>query len=292
MPQYDIISRINEKFDSMSKGQKAIARFILENYDKAAFMTASRLGDRVGVSESTVVRFAILLGYDGYPKLQKSLQEMIRNKLTSVQRIEMTSEMDQSAILQTVLKADMQNIRLTIEEVDNEVFNNVVDAILKARKVYSLGVRSSEPLAQFLAHYLNYIVDNVQLVTLGINDVYEHFLRLSEKDLCIGISFPRYSMRTLEGMNFAKETGATVVAITDSHNSPLADVANYTLIARSDMASFVDSLVAPLSLINALLVAVGCQRRDEVSEYFNKLESLWSKHSVYSIKDSGEEQQL
>lgn len=285
MEHQDIMRRIEEKFETMSKGQKRIARYILEYYDKAAFMTALKLGDKVGVSESTVVRFANLLGYDGYPRLQKALQEMIRNKLTSVQRIEMTTDMNQSKILSTVLKADMQNIRLTIEEINEDVFSQAVEEILKARRVYILGVRSSEPLAEFLAHYMNYIIDNVQLVSLGVNDVYEHFIRLTPEDVCIGISFPRYSSRTVGGMRYAREKGAKVIVVTDSKNSPVAEYADYSLIARSNMASFVDSLVAPLSVINALLVALGSQRKDEVSASFSQLETLWRLHSVYSSEN-------
>jgi DNA-binding MurR/RpiR family transcriptional regulator len=285
MENISIIKRIQDQFASMSKGQRAIAQYIQENYDKAAFMTAHKLGQKAGVSESTVVRFANLLGYTGYPKLQKSLQEMIRNKLTSVQRIEMSSSMPQDEILWNVLKSDMINIRNTIEEIDAQAFDQVVSAILNANRVYVLGVRSAEPLAQFMAHYLNYIVDNVQLVTLGLNDIYEQLIRLTQSDVCIGISFPRYSARTVEGMRYAQEQNATVVAITDSNHSPLAEIADFTLLAKSDMVSFVDSLVAPLSVINALLVAAGNQRKDTATDYFSKLEGLWGLHSVYSLKD-------
>jgi len=253
-PKQDLINRINSSYKKMSKGQKLIAEYILNNYDKAAFMTASKLGIKVGVSESTVVRFANLLLYDGYPRLQKALQELIRNKLTTVQRIEMSSDLNQSIVLRTVLKADMNNIRLTIDEIDNDVFDEIVNEIFHAKQVYVLGLRSSAPLAQFLGYYLNFIFDNVRIVTSGVSDIFEQLMRIGEGDLLIGISFPRYSSRTIEAMSFVKEKKAKVIAITDSLHSPLSISADRCLIARSDMASFVDSLVAPLSIINALIV--------------------------------------
>lgn len=282
----ELLARINQTGRRLSKGQKRIAEYIVNHYDKAAFMTASKLGDKVQVSESTVVRFAIALGYDGYPALQKALQEMIRNRLTAVQRVEMTGDMSESAVLGTVFKADMQNIRQTIEDLDEANFSRTVDALCKAERVYVVGVRSSAPLAQFLGYYMNFIRDNVMVITSGISDVLEQVARVGEKDVVLGISFPRYSRRTIEAMNYAKGKGATVVSLTDTPLSPLGEASDFCLTARSDMASFVDSLVAPLSMINALIVAMSLRHREEVSEHFAQLESLWERNHVYVGKDN------
>lgn len=284
MDKQDLIHRIESSYKRMSKGQKLIAEYILNNYDKAAFMTASRLGEVVGVSESTVVRFANVLDYEGYPKLQKALQELIRNKLTTVQRIEMSSELDQSQVLRNVLKADMHNIRQTIEEINNEDFNHVVNRFLQAQHIYVLGLRSASPLAQFMGYYLNFIFSNVKIVTSGVNDIFEQLFHIGEGDLLIGISFPRYASRAIEAMKFSKEQGADTVAITDTMLSPLTAYADYSLLARSDMASFVDSLVAPLSLINALIVAIGQTKKTQISTDFHKLESIWADYQVYVEK--------
>ena len=285
MPEkQDLINRINTNFKKMSKSQKLISEYIINNYDKAAFMTASRLGEMVGVSESTVVRFANMLGYDGYPRLQKALQELIRNKLTTVQRIEMSSELDQSMILKNVLKADMNNIRRTIEEADTEAFDQVINSILEARNIYVLGLRSAAPLAQFMGYYLSFIFSNVRIVTSGVNDIFEQLIHINNEDLLIGISYPRYATRTIEAMSFAKERGATTVGLTDSSLSPLASYSDYMLLARSDMASFVDSLVAPLSLINALIVGIGMKKSPEVASGFSVLEEIWDKYDVYVSK--------
>lgn len=281
----DLIHRINVNFKKMSKGQKLISEYIINNYDKAAFMTASKLGQKVGVSESTVVRYANMLGYDGYPKLQKALQELIRTKLTTVQRIEMSSDLDQKMILKNVLKADMNNIRMTIDEADNEIFEKVIDCILKARYIYILGLRSAAPLAQFMGYYLNFIFNNVRIVTSGVNDIFEQLIHIDNQDLLIGISYPRYATRTIEAMSFAKTRGAITVALTDSLLSPLTSYSDYTLQARSDMASFVDSLVAPLSLINALIVGVGMKKSPHLASEFSKLEEMWDKYNVYVSKD-------
>ena len=282
----ELLARINQTGRWLSKGQKRIAEYIVNHYDKAAFMTASKLGDKVQVSESTVVRFAIALGYDGYPALQKALQEMIRNRLTAVQRVEMTGDMSESAVLGTVFKADMQNIRQTIEDLDEANFSRTVDALCEAERVYVVGVRSSAPLAQFLGYYMNFIRDNVMVITSGISDVLEQVARVGEKDVVLGISFPRYSRRTIEAMNYAKSKGATVVSLTDTPLSPLGEASDFCLTARSDMASFVDSLVAPLSMINALIVAMSLRHREEVSEHFAQLESLWERNHVYVGKDN------
>ena len=279
----DLITKIQSELPGFSKGQKQIARFILEHYDKAAFMTASRLGVTVGVSESTVVRFATELGYDGYPHLQRALQEMIRNKLTSVQRMEVAGDrMGGRDVLQTVLHADTDMIRVTLDEIDRDAFQGAVDALMGAKRIYILGVRSSSALASFLGFYFNLLFENVTLVhTNSVSEIFEQVLRVGPGDVLVGISFPRYSKRTLSAMKYARDRGARVIALTDSQLSPLARVADHVLLARSDMASFVDSLVAPLSVINALIVAVGMSRRDEIEHTFNKLERIWEEYDVY-----------
>ncbi len=278
---HDLIKRINSTYSRMSKGQKLISEYIINNYEKAAYMTASQLGQTVGVSESTVVRFANLLEYDGYPKLLKAMRELVRAKLTTAQRIELSTELNKSTILHSVLKADMNNIKATIDEIDSNVFDMVVEDIFKAEKVYIIGLRSAAPIAQFLAYYLNFILDNVKVVTYGFGDIFEQIMKVNKKDLVIGISFPRYSRRTIELLKFSKDEGATIVGLTDSKTSPLNNIAHHTLIARSDMASFVDSLVAPLSLINALIVSVGLKKQDEIYKSFNKLEKIWENYKIY-----------
>lgn len=284
----DLIGKIHEKFPHFSKGQKLIANYIINHYDKAAFMTAAKLGDVVGVSESTVVRFAVELGFEGYPKLQKVLQELIKSKLTSVQRIEVTSSrINEDDILKSVLQSDMEKIKITMEEIDQESFNNVVQSLLDARKIYILGVRSSAPLASFLGFYFNLIFDNIRLVhTTSVSEMFEQIINVSKGDVVIGISFPRYSKRTIKAMQFVKSQGATVVAITDSMQSPLSTYADHCLISRSDMTSFVDSLVAPLSVINALIVAIGMQKKDHLFETFDKLEKIWDEYQVYEKYDN------
>ena len=279
----DILAVIQENIHTFSKGQKKIANFILESYDKAAFMTASRLGKKVGVSESTVVRFAAELGYDGYPDMQKSLQKMIRNRLTSVQRIEVTNDrLGDQDLLSMVLQSDIEKIRMTLEELDRESFEKAVDAIVSAKKIYIIGVPSSAAIAAFLHFYFNLIFENVCLVSANTaSEVFESLLRVGEGDVVVGVSFPRYSSRTVQAMNFARDRGATTIAITDSEASPLAPISHYTLKARSDMASFVDSLVAPLSLVNALLVAVSQRKNDDLAHTFRTLEEIWDEYGVY-----------
>ena len=279
----DILALIQENINTFSKGQKRIAAFILDSYDKAAFMTASRLGKKVGVSESTVVRFAAELGYDGYPDMQKSLQKMIRNRLTSVQRIEVTNDrIGDQDLVSMVLQSDMEKIRLTLEELDRSAFDNAVKAIVSAKRIYIIGVRSSAAIASFLGFYFNLIFDNVVNVTAGTaSEMFEHLLRVGEDDVVIGVSFPRYSSRTVQAMSFARDRKATTVAITDSEASPLAPICKYTLKARSDMASFGDSLVAPLSLVNALLVAVSRAKNDDLANTFQTLERIWEDYGVY-----------
>ena len=279
----DILALIQENMHTFSKGQKRIASFILESYDKAAFMTASKLGKKVNVSESTVVRFAAELGYDGYPDMQRSLQKMIRNRLTSVQRIEVTNDrLGDQDLLSMVLQSDIEKIRLTLEELDRDSFEKAVDAIVSARKLYIIGVRSCAAMATFMSFYFNLIFDNVVKVSATTaSEVFESLLRVGEGDVVIGVSFPRDSSRTVQAMNFARSRGATTIAITDSEVSPLSPISTYTLKARSDMASFVDSLVAPLSLINALLVAVSRKKNDDLANTFEDLEKIWEEYGVY-----------
>ena len=286
-----LLTRIDLMMNGFSKGQKRIALYIEEHYDKAAFMTASKLGETVGVSESTVVRFATELGYDGYPKLQKAMQEMIRNKLTSVQRIEVTSSrIGDNNVLDSVLSQDIEKIRRTIEETSHEDFNRAVDEICAAKRIYIFGVRSTGAIAAFLAYYFELIFDNnvVLINTTSASSTYEHIFRITEEDVMIGISFPRYSSTAIEAMDFARSRGAHAVAITDSMASPLVQSADSILIARSDMASNVDSLVAPLSLINALIVATVLKKKDEVTETFRLLEDVWNREGVYSNHDDKE----
>ena len=286
-----LLTRIDLMMNGFSKGQKRIALYIEEHYDKAAFMTASKLGETVGVSESTVVRFATELGYDGYPKLQKAMQEMIRNKLTSVQRIEVTSgRIGDGNVLDSVLNQDIEKIRRTIEETSHEDFARAVDEICAAKRIYIFGVRSTGAIASFLAYSFELIFDNnvILINTTSPSSTYEHIFRITEEDVMIGISFPRYSSTAIEAMNFARSRGAHAVAITDSMASPLVQSADSILIARSDMASIVDSLVAPLSLINALIVATVLKKKDEVTETFRLLEDVWNREGVYSNHDDKE----
>ena len=279
----DILLFIKKNMNSFSKGQKRIASYILESYDKAAFMTASRLGKTVNVSESTVVRFAVELGYDGYPAMQKALQEMIRNKLTTIQRIEVSNDrIGDQDVLSKVLQSDIEKIRMTIEETNRENFNETVDAIVAAKRIYIIGVRSSAALSGFLTFYFNLIFENVvQISANTVSEMFEQMLRVNREDVVIGISFPRYSSRTVKAMRFARDRGAMVIALTDSEASPLAGIAQHTLLAKSDMASFVDSLVAPLSLINALIVAVGRKKNEDLARTFSTLEKIWDEYDVY-----------
>lgn len=279
----DILSVIQGGMGGYSKGQKLIARYILDCYDKAAFMTASKLGKTVNVSESTVVRFAVELGYDGYPSMQRALQEMIRNKLTSVQRIEVANDrLGDQDVLSTVLHSDIEKIRMTLEETDRKVFNESVEAILKARHIYILGVRSSSTVAGFLGFYFNLMFDNVTLVnTASMSEMFEQIVRVGSEDVVIGISFPRYSSRTVKAMRFCHDSGAAVIALTDTLQSPIAAYADHVLVAKSDMVSLVDSLVAPLSICNALIVAIGKEREKELTRTFTELERIWDEYDVY-----------
>ena len=279
----DLIHSIKQQMSGFSKGQKLIAQYILSHYDKAAFMTAAKLGNTVGVSESTVVRFASELGFEGYPQLQRALQELIRNRLTSVQRMEVTSDqLGEGDVLHKVLNQDIEKIRRTLEKSSVEVFEQAVDAIVNARNIYILGVRSASALSGFMSFYFNQIFENVRLVnTTSTSEMFEQIMRIGEGDVFIGITFPRYSKRTVNAARFAKQNGAKVFAITDSDLSPIAESADQLLLARSDMASFVDSLVAPLSVINALIVAIGIKKKDEISSTYERLEQIWDDYNVY-----------
>lgn len=279
----DILSVIQSKMPTFSKGQKLIANYILQSYDKAAFMTASKLGQTVKVSESTVVRFAAELGYDGYPAMQRTLQEMIRNKLTSIQRIEVADDrMGNHDILSMVMHSDMEKLRMTLEQIDRSDFDGAVQDIVKAKRVYILGVRSASAISTFLAFYFNLIFDNVTHVTAAsASEIFEQLLRVGSDDVVIGVSFPRYSKRTVKAMEFARDRGAKVVAITDSETSPLSASAHRLLVAKSDMVSFVDSLVAPLSLVNALIVAIARAKKQDLSRNLEELERIWAEYEVY-----------
>ena len=279
----DILTYIQENMTSFSKGQKLIANYILQSYDKAAFMTASKLGKTVNVSESTVVRFAAELGFDGYPSMQKTLQEMIRNKLTAIQRVEVSKErIGNQDVMTMVMQSDIEKIRMTLDETDQVSFNQAVAAIANAKRIYVLGVRSASVLANFISFYFRFMFDNlVSVDTSSISEVFEQIVHISADDVFIGLSFPRYSKRTIKAMQYAKDQGAKVVAITDSKVSPLTKIADVSLLAKSDMASFVDSLVAPLSLINALIVAISREKAVHLESSLNRLESIWEEYDVY-----------
>lgn len=279
----DLLNRINKNYSKMSKGQKLLATYITDNYDKAVFLTAAKMGDIVGVSESTVVRFAMSLGYKGYPEFQKALEELVRNKLNSVQRMEVTyGRISQSAILETVLQSDADKLKTTLEKIDHNAFELAVDTILNARNIYIVGIRSCAPLASFLSFYLNLMFDNVRLLhTNSSSEIFEQMVRIGEEDVIIGISFPRYSMRTLKALEFANNRSAKVITITDSIHSPMNLYSSCNLIADSDMASIVDSLVAPLSVINALIVALCMRKQKEVAKTLTTLEEIWDEYQVY-----------
>ena len=278
----DLIQKIEKKMPEFSKGQKLIARYLIEQYDKAAYMTAARLGALVGVSESTVVRFAIELGFDGYPELQKSLQEIIRSRLTYNQRIAVTNtRIGDGDLLDKVLLSDADKIRSTMDAISREDFYRAVDRIIGARRIFIMGVRASASLAEFLSYSLNLVFDNIRLVrTTSGSEVFESLFPMTKEDVLIAISFPRYSSRIVNAVEYAKQLGAGVIALTDNVNSPIAEHASEVLVAQSDMASYIDSLVAPLSVINALTVAIGRKKQAEIAERFDRLETLWDKYDV------------
>lgn len=280
----ELIVRIEEKYAHLSKGQKRLADYVCKNYDKAVFLTAAKLGETVGVSESTVVRFAIQLGYKGYPQFQKALEELVRNTLNSIQRMELTyGRISQPEIIENVLQSDIEKIKLTLAGLDHKAFDLAIDTILNARKIYVIGIRSCAPLASFLSFYLNLIFEDVTAVnTNSASEIFEQLIRINEEDVIIGISFPRYSMRTLKALEFASNRKAKVITLTDSVHSPMNLYSSCNLIARSDMASIVDSLVAPLSVINALIAALCMKKQNEVATTLGQLEQIWGEYQVYS----------
>ena len=280
----ELLKKIEDGYPKFSKGQRKLADFIQKDYDKAAFLTAARMGEEVGVSESTVVRFAMALGYEGYPGFQKALGEMVRTKLNSIQRMEVTyGRISQGEILATVLHSDIEKIKLTMEAIDHETFEMAVDTILNARKIYVVGIRGCAPLASFLCFYLNLVCDDVVAVnTSSPSEIFEQMLRINEEDAIIGISFPRYSMRTLKALEYASNRKAKVITLTDSVHSPMTLYSSCNLIARSDMASIVDSLVAPLSVVNALVVALCMKKQKEVITTLETLEEIWDEYQVYN----------
>lgn len=283
MQGMNLIERMNEKLNTMSKGQKKLANYISLNYDKAVFLTAAKMGVQVGVSESTVVRFATLLGYSGYPQFQQALEEMVSSKLNSLRKIEITTaNMSKEEILEAVMYSDAEKIKLTLETIDNAAFEQAIENIMSARKIYVVGIRNCEPLASFFCFYLNLMFDNVvQITTNSSSEVFEQMIRIDENDVLIGISFPRYSMRTLKAMEFANDRNCRVIAITDSKHSPINLYSSCNLFARSDMATIVDSLVAPLSLINALIVSLCLKKQKDVVKMLELLEKVWDDYQVY-----------
>jgi len=284
----DILSVITKENSGFSKGQRLIAKYIVENYDKAAFMTAGKLGKAVGVSESTVVRFAAELGYDGYPGMRKALQEMIRSRLTSVQRIEAAKDLiDDRNVLKAVLSDDIEKLQTTLEEIDNDSFNKAIDTIMSANHVYISAMRTSKYIAGFFGFYLSMMMGNVHVVCeTGAAEVFEELLRIGPGDVFVGFTFPRYSSRAIKAMRFAKARGAKTIGITDSKASPYYRVADVCLFAKSDMVSFLDSMVAPMSLVNALVVAIGIRSREALSDTFKRLENVWSEFEIYETNES------
>lgn len=285
----DFMALLQEKAPEYSKGQKKIARYIMESYDKAAFMTANRLGKNVGVSESTVVRFAVDLGFDGYPSMQKAMQEMVLNRLTSVQRIEVANDrLGDQDVISMVIHSDMEKLRQTGETVDRGEFSAAVNSILKAKRIYILGVRSVAPLATFLGHYLNYMFNNVHVVTgYSTGEMFEKIVGVNSEDVVIAFSFPRYSASTTKAAKYCRSAGATVIGFTDSTLSPLGQCCDHVLVAKSDMVSLVDSLVAPLSIVNALIVSIAARREKELSRTFENLERIWEEYHVYEKQADG-----
>ncbi len=283
-PGGDLICRIHEAMPALSKGQKLIANYIIGNYDKAAYMTASALGAEVGVSESTVVRFAIELGFDGYPDLQSKIRDTVRVRLTSVQRMESVNiRMGEEEILDSILLNDAEKIKVTLDTIDRAQFAKAVDLILGARNIYIMGMRSSAVLAEFVNYYFGLLFDNVRLIRpAGGSEIFEHLMKIRSDDVLIAISFPRYTTGIVNAVEYAASTGAKVVAITDSLSSPIVPHAAAPLVAKSDMASFVDSLVAPMSLINALIAYIGKKKHAEVTETLSRLETVWKEYNVYT----------
>lgn len=280
----DIFKIINYRYDRFSKSQKLIADYIIENYDKAAFMTASNLGEHVGISESTIVRFANALDFDGYPQLQKALQELIKTKLTTVQRFELTNKYSKNSThtVKSIMEADILNIRKTMDEIDQNVLDKVVKEILGAKRVYLLGLRSSAVLAEYLGFYLNFILKDVHIIEAQYNDVYEQLINIDAEDVVVALSFPRYSRKTFESVRMLRRQGCKIISITDSQFSPLATLSELSLFAQNNVTSFVDSLVAPMSLINLLIISISLEDKEHLTETFRKLESVWEEFNIYN----------
>lgn len=284
MSNNDLIGLINSNYYKFSKGQKQIAQFIIDHYDKAAFMTAAKIGETVDVSESTVVRFASTIGYSGFPELQKALQVLIKNKLTTVQRISLDSDIvnDKDKLHKRIIKNEMNTLRSLYETIDTKELDKATELILNADKVYILGLRTSNTLSNYLGFYLDVILDNVKVLkNSGVNSLYEEIIRIKETDVLIVISYPRYSKTTIEATKFIKERNTKIVAITDTEASPVYNLADVSLLAKSNIVSFIDSLVVPLSLINNLIINISLQEKDDIVEYYNNLEQLWDNHSIY-----------
>lgn len=286
MQDADLLEIIENHEGTMSKGHRAIAEYITEHYDTAAFITASKLGETVGVSESTVVRFACALGFEGYPELQKNLQKLIKTKLTNVQRLGLAVDMSEEELMKWSLRTDITSLKHIKSVLDYRQVEKVADIIISARRLFIMGQRSSAPLAQFFWYYINYIVDNAQLATSGFSDVYGNLTHATEEDVVVCISFPRYSTTTYDGAVFAKRNGAKIIAITDNEQSPLSEIADESIYVNTDMNLFVDSIVAPISVINMLLLLVGMRKRDDLRDNFETLEDLWQRHHVYIRKEN------
>lgn len=279
----DVLKKIEESVPSFSKGQKKIAQYIINQYNKAVFMTAAKIAEETGVSESTVVRFADAMGYDGFPEFQQALQDSVKGKLTALQRFEQASEhLESRDMLSLVMNSDISRLKATYEQLNKELFEKAVQSISKAKKIYIIGVRSSSALASFLGFYLNLLFDDVRVIsTTSVSEVFEQIMRIGKDDVLIGISFPRYSNRTVKALQYAKTNGATVISVTDSKVSPLVEYSDVALLAESGMVSFVDSLVAPLSIINALIVSLGMNKKSEIKDTFDRLEDIWKEYNVY-----------
>lgn len=279
----DILKNIESNMSTFSKGQKKIAEFITKQYDKAVFMTAAKIADETGVSESTVVRFADALGFDGFPEFQQALQESVKGRLTALQRFAQASEhLESRDMLSLVMNSDISRLKATYEQMDKALFEKAVEAISSAKNIFIIGIRSSSALASFLGFYLNLLFDGVRVVsTTSVSEVFEQIMRINEGDVLIGISFPRYSNRTVKALQYAKSKNATVLSITDTKTSPLVEYSDVALLAESGMMSFVDSLVAPLSIINALIVSLGMNKKAEIKDTFDRLEEIWGEYNVY-----------
>ena len=287
----NLLMRIAEHQPNLSKGQRAIAHFITDHYDEAAYMTAFQMGEAVGVSESTVVRFAAELGFDGYPELQRAVQELVRSRLTTLKRIELTrARMSDDEVLDHVLQADIQNVRQTLEDLPREIFNAAVSDVVNARNVYIFGAGSCRALANFVHYYLKLLMHNTHLIhTSSSAEIFEEMVDIGEEDVIIGMSFPRYSSKAVKTLDFARSRNAKVIAITDSQLSPISDYADHLLLAHSDLATVVDSLVAPLAVIHALIVAVSLKKMDENRESLTALEDIWARYGVYQALPDGED---